>query len=80
VGSGYLAANPGLPYSGTTVVRVTNYVILQMFYFNNVANPPVQLQMLVVDPDWRFRKGATLKYYTNSVATTFTPDNCDLSF
>ena len=50
--TGYSWATLDLPYSGTNVVRATNYVTVRMFFFNNVANPPVQLQMMQVDTVW----------------------------
>ncbi len=77
VGSGYSVATLDLPYSGTNVIQATNFVTLRMFYFNNVANPPVQLQMLKVDTVWPFRTGTLTKNMTNSVATYFAPDNRD---
>lgn len=75
--TGYSWATLDLPYSGTNVVRATNYVSVRMFFFNNVASPPVQLQMMQVDTVWPLRRGTTLRYYTNTVATYFAPDNRD---
>ncbi len=75
--TGYSWATLDLPYSGTNVVRATNFVTVRMFYFNNVANPPVQLQMVQVDTVWPFAAGTAVKYFTNSVATYFAPDNRD---
>lgn len=74
---GYSWSTLDLPYSGTNVVRATNYVTVRMFYFNNNANPPVQLQMLQVDTVWPFTVGTAPKYFTNTVATYFAPDNRD---
>ena len=64
-------------YSGTNVIRATNYVTVRMLYFNNSANPPVQLQMMQVDTVWPFTVGTNPKYFTNSIATYFAPDNRD---
>jgi type II secretory pathway pseudopilin PulG len=75
--TGYSWATLDLPCSGTNIVRATNYVTIQMLYFNNVANPPVQLQMMQVDTVWPFTAGTAVKYFTNSVATYFAPDNRD---
>ena len=75
--TGYSWSTLDLPYSGTNVVRATNYVTVQMFNFNSSASPPVQLQMMRVDTVWPFSAGSTLKYFTNSVATYFAPDNRD---
>lgn len=75
--TGYSWATLDLPYSGTNVVRATNYVTVRMFYFNNNANPPVQLQMMQVDTVWPLTRGTILRYYTNTVATYFAPDNRD---
>lgn len=78
--TGYSWATLDLPYSGTNTVRATNFVTIRMFYFNNVASPPVQLQMMQVDTVWPFTVGtAAPKYFTNSVATYFAPDNRDPS-
>ena len=77
--TGYSWATLDLPYNGTNVVIATNYVTVQMFYFNNVSNPPVQLQYMQVDTVWPFVTGTTLKYFTNSIATNFAPDNRDPS-
>lgn len=75
--TGYSWATLDLPCSGTNVVRATNYVTVKMLYFNNVANPPVQLQMMRVDTVWPFTVGTAPKYFTNTVATYFAPDNRD---
>lgn len=75
--TGYSWATLDLPYSGTNVIRATNFVTIRMFYFNNVANPPVQLQMMQVDTVWPFIVGTVPKYFTNTVATYFAPDNRD---
>jgi type II secretory pathway pseudopilin PulG len=75
--TGYSWGILDLPFSGTNTVRATNFVTVRMLYFNNVANPPVQLQMMQVDTVWPFRAGAAVKYFTNSVATYFAPDNRD---
>lgn len=75
--TGYSWATLDLPYSGTNVIRATNYVTVRMFYFNNNANPPVQLQMMQVDTVWPFTVGTAPKYFTNTVATYFAPDNRD---
>ena len=75
--TGYSWSTLDLPYSGTNVVRATNYVTVRMLYFNNNANPPVQLQMLQVDTVWPFTVGMVAKYFTNTVATYFAPDNRD---
>jgi type II secretory pathway pseudopilin PulG len=75
--TGYSWATLDLPCSGTNVVRATNFVTIRMFYFNNVANPPVQLQMMQVDTVWPFTAGTAPKYFTNTVATYFAPDNRD---
>lgn len=75
--TGYSWGILDLPYSGTNVIRATNFVTVRMFYLNNVANPPVQLQMMQVDTVWPFSVGTTLKYFTNTVATYFAPDNRD---
>lgn len=75
--TGYSWATLDLPYSGTNTVRATNYVTIKMFYFNNVSNPPVQLQIMQVDTVWPFAAGRALKYFTNSIATYFAPDNRD---
>lgn len=75
--TGYSWGTLDLPYSGTNVVRATNFVTIRMFYFNNVANPPVQLQMMQVDTVWPFTVGTARKYFTNTVATYFAPDNRD---
>jgi type II secretory pathway pseudopilin PulG len=75
--TGYSWGILDLPYSGTNVVRATNFVTVRMFYFNNVANPPVQLQMMQVDTVWPFTVGTVRKYFTNTVATYFAPDNRD---
>jgi type II secretory pathway pseudopilin PulG len=75
--TGYSWTTLDLPYSGTNVIRATNYVTIRMIYFNNVANPPVQLQMMQVDTVWPFTVGTAPKYFTNSVATYFAPDNRD---
>jgi hypothetical protein len=77
--TGYSWATLDLPYSGTNVIRATNYVTIRMFYFNNSANPPVQLQMMQVDTVWPFIVGTAPKYFTNTVATYFAPDNRDPS-
>lgn len=74
---GYSWGTLDLPYSGTNVVRATNFVTIRMFYFNNNANPPVQLQMMQVDTVWPFTVGTAAKYFTNTVATYFAPDNRD---
>jgi Tfp pilus assembly protein PilV len=75
--TGYSWATLDLPYSGTKVVLATNYVTVRMFYCNNAASPPVQLQMMQVDTVWPFAGGGVLRYFTNSVATYFAPDNRD---
>ncbi len=75
--TGYSWTTLDLPYSGTNVVRATNYVTVRMFYFNNVASPPVQLQMMQVDTVWPFTVGTVATYFTNSIATYFAPDNRD---
>jgi len=75
--TGYSWSTLDLPYSGTNVVRATNYVTVRMLYFNNNANPPVQLQMMQVDTVWPFNVGTAARYFTNSVATYFAPDNRD---
>jgi type II secretory pathway pseudopilin PulG len=75
--TGYSWSTLDLPYSGTNVVRATNYVTIRMLYFNNNANPPVQLQMMQVDTVWPFTVGTAARYFTNSVATYFAPDNRD---
>lgn len=75
--TGYSWATLDLPYSGTNVVRATNYVTVRMFYYNNSANPPVQLQMMQVDTVWPFSPGIVLRYFTNTLATYFAPDNRD---
>ena len=78
--TGYTWATLDLPCSGTNVIRATNYVTIQMFYYNNNPNPPVQLQMMQVDTVWPFTVGTTPKYFTNTVATYFAPDNRDPNF
>ena len=75
--TGYSWATLDLPYSGANTVKATNYVIIKMFYINNNANPPVQLQMVQVDTVWPFAAGGLLKYFTNTIATYFAPDNRD---
>jgi type II secretory pathway pseudopilin PulG len=75
--TGYSWATLDVPYSGTNVVRATNFVTVRMFYSDNIANPPVQLQMMQVDTVWPFEAGSARKYFTNTVATYFAPDNRD---
>ena len=77
LGTGTSAVTLDLPYAGTNSVRATNFVTVRMFYLNNSANPPVQLQMVQVDTVWPFQAGTAARYFTNSVATYFAPDNRD---
>lgn len=77
--TGYSVGILDLPSLGTNVVRATNFVTIRRFYFNNSANPPVELQMVQVDTVWPFSSGRAVRYFTNSVATYFAPDNRDPS-
>jgi type II secretory pathway pseudopilin PulG len=75
--TGYSQGVLDLPYSGNNVIRATNYVTIKRFYFNKAANPPVELQMVQVDTVWPLATAKGTKYYTNTAATYFAPDNRD---
>ena len=75
--TGYTWTNLDIPISSTNVVRATNYVTVRMLYYNGVANPPVQVQMVQVDTVWPFLWGRTNRFYTNSIATYCAPDSRD---
>ena len=77
--TGYSPGVLDLPYAGNNVVRATNYVTVKRFYFNSAANPPVELQMVQVDTVWPFTVGKGTRYFTNTAATYFAPDNRDPS-
>jgi prepilin-type N-terminal cleavage/methylation domain-containing protein len=79
VGSGYSYATLDLPVSGTNIVVATNYVTVKMLYFNGVTNPPVQMQMVTVSTVWPFNMLGRMRYFTNTTATYYGPDNRDAS-
>lgn len=77
--TGYSQGVLDLPYSGNNVIRATNYVTVRRFFANGAANPPVELQMVQVDTVWPFETGHGTRYFTNTAATYFAPDNRDPS-
>ena len=79
IGKGYSYTTLDLPISGTNIVVATNYVTLKLLYFNGATVPPVQMQMLSVDTVWPFNMLGRVRYYTNTTATYFGPDNRDAS-
>ena len=79
--TGYNTNILDVPWKGTNIVLVTNYVTVQQIYENNYTNISVQLQMIRVDTVWPFLGWGPyiLAYYTNSVGTFMAPDNRDPS-
>ena len=78
VGKGYSVSTLDLPVNGTNnAVWATNYVTVRLVNLNNTTNPLVQVQMVQVDTVWPLKLGTTLRWYTNSVANYFAPDNRD---
>jgi len=80
VGTGYCTNMLDLPISGTNnVVIATNFVTVQMFYLNNVSNPPVKMQMITVNTVWASLMKGVVRVFTNTTATLLAPDNRDVS-
>ena len=75
--SGYTTNILDTPISRTNYIRATNYVTVRMFYINNSSNPPVQIQMIRVNTVWPFTKGQATRFFTNTAASYFAPDNRD---
>lgn len=73
--SGYTYTTLDLPISGTNVVIATNYVSIQMLYYNKVTNPPVQVQLITVNTVWPFNMLGRMRWYTNTTATYCAPDS-----
>src|SRR5690606_3849982 len=73
---GYSAAILDLPVTGTNVAWATNYVTVRMIWAS--TNPPVSVQMVQVDTVWSFSGWGTRKFFTNSVANYYAPDNPEI--
>lgn len=77
VGYGYTTNILDTPISRTNYIRATNYVTVRLLYLNNSVTPPVQIQMIKVNTVWPFTKGQATRYFTNTAASYFAPDNRD---
>jgi len=64
-----------VPYAGTNYTVATNFVTVQLVYFNGYTN--VMGQFIRVDCVWPFNYRATPRCFTNTVATMIAPDNRD---
>lgn len=78
VGKGYSTNVLDLPISGTNAVIATNFVTVKILGLTGLTN--VQVQMVTVETVWPL---LTLRYgkrfYTNTTASYFGPDNRDPS-
>ena len=76
VGTGRSVAMMDLPVNNGTngAIWTTNFVTVRMLNVNGLAG--VQVMMVQVDTVWPFKFGGT-KWYTNSVANYYAPDNRD---
>lgn len=72
--TGYTTNILDLPYSGSNFVIATNYVTIKRY---DVLLNKVRVQFMRVDTVWPFSKGQAVKYFTNTIATYFAPDNRD---
>jgi hypothetical protein len=62
-----------LPISGTNRVYATNYVQVTT---NQVSiSPSLFIYMVKVDTAWPYNRGGQVRYFTNSVADYFAPDD-----
>lgn len=71
---GYTTNILDLPYSGNNFVVATNYVTIRRY---DILPNKVRVQFMRVDTVWPFAKGNAVRYFTNTVATYFAPDNRD---
>lgn len=73
--SGYATNVLDLPQSGTNIVVATNFVTVKLLNLSGFAN--AQVQMVRVDTVWPFETYRGRRYFTNTTATYFGPDNRD---
>lgn len=82
-GTGYSTNVLDVPVSGGNFVMATNFVTVKTVYLNGSTNPPVQMQMLIVNTVWPFAGRYSGKWkvriFTNTSATYYGPDDRDAS-
>jgi type II secretory pathway pseudopilin PulG len=62
-----------LPISGTNMIAATNYV--QVTTNQISTSPALYIYMVKVDTVWPYNRGGQRRYYTNTVADYFAPDD-----
>lgn len=77
--TGYFTNILDVPRIGNKSVIATNFVTVRMCYLNGSSNPPVQLQMVIVDTVWPSTMNGRIRIFTNRTATLIAPDDRDTS-